>query len=126
MDAILWSGGEGFPKEGRQIWRIQVEDCEVRVCERVGFEGTPSRRLGTCCTRVPGRTMGVKVSHDDAVSKEDEERVKIRRETGMTGDREVVDVDGGCCLTDIGVVGGVDVGGEGGCSNIPKIFPCFL
>ena len=68
--------------------RIEVEDCEIRVCEGFGDENNPSRYLGECYPRVPEEAMNVEVSHDDVVNRGVEEQVKIKRETGRIGGDE--------------------------------------
>ena len=79
----------GFCKVGRRrvsVGReIEVEECEVGICEGVRYEGTPSRPKSICCMRAPGRGMGVEVSHEGVVTMPVEKKIKSGHEIGRTG-----------------------------------------
>ena len=86
---------------------------------------TPCLRKCTCCLRIPGRAIGVEVSHDDVVITKVKKKVKVRYEIGGTsgyrGDVFNMNVDGdivdGGCNGEVirisdGVGGNVDKSDE--------------
>ena len=90
-------GRGGVPARRDAGGRIEVEEKEV--CET-------SFCLSNClCLRVPGRAIGIEVSHDDVVIRKVINKMKVWYEIGGTagyrGDVNVINfkgdiVDGGC------------------------------
>ena len=75
--AIVMSGEVVSPREGtwvgesmlKRMRSVFVKDSVIRV-------PIASARVPTCSVRVPGRVMGIEVSHDDIVIMEVEKKVK--------------------------------------------------
>ena len=82
VEAIVRSGEGGCKRKKEAGREIEFEECEVGVCEAFGDVGIPSLRPVMWSLKVPGRAMGVEVSHKVVVTTEVKERVTIGREIG--------------------------------------------
>ena len=87
----------GVLARGNAAMRFEIEEKEVRDCEGFFDYGTPCLHKCTWCLRIPGRSMGVEVSHDDVVITEVKKEMKVWCEigwtAGYTGDVNVVNVE---------------------------------